>query len=58
MKDGHYSVIKQIGKNSLRLWNPSTGKQETYDKESFTKNWKDTTRGGKMFHNLAMILWQ
>lgn len=54
--DGHYSVVTNVGKRRISLWDPEQGKVRTVAKPAFISSWKDTTKNGGMFSRWAAIL--
>lgn len=54
--DGHYVLfLDRIG-DYIYLSDPSYGKPRAITVDYFTSHWKDTTRSGKLFKRLALVM--
>lgn len=56
-EDGHYSVLLDVSRDSVRIFDPSNeGSEKTLDRENFIEHWKDMDDEGKTFKYYALIL--
>lgn len=55
-QDGHYVVLLEVTPHVLHIFNPSGGKEEVRDRESFISHWKDTKKDGKEFRYYALVI--
>ena len=55
-QDGHYVDLLEVNPHVLRIFNPSGGKEEVRDRESFIAHWRDMKEDGKKFRYYALIM--
>lgn len=55
-EDGHYVVVQGVTDSKIKIFDPSSGKNDEIPRKYFIKHWKDKTRSGKVFKYWAFSI--